>query len=92
MKAKSYQKDLIAARTQGCVLVPNAISTRDPIDISRVEMGPNMRKGFLPLGTMLCTKCHRNADILGKQSVSVVFTENRIFLCYFRSSAYLLTL
>lgn len=74
MKAQSYEEDLIADRRQGHLLFSNAFRVRDPTDLSSVEMGPNMRKGSLPLVTVLGTKCHRNAE-----SVSVVSTENTIF-------------
>lgn len=81
MKAQSYQKGLIAARTRGCVLFPNAISAnRDPIDRSTVEMGPDTRKGSLLLGTVLCTKCRKNADTVGEQ-VSVWFSLKRGIFC-----------
>lgn len=36
LKAQSDQKDPIAARTQGHVLFPNAVSARHPINLSRV--------------------------------------------------------
>lgn len=73
MKAQSYQKELTADRRQGCVLFPNAFRARDPTDLSSAEMGPSMRKGSLLLVTVLGTKCHRNADTVGKQ-VSVWFS------------------
>lgn len=66
-------KDLTADRRQGCVLFPNAFRARDPPDFSSAEMGPSMRKGSLLPVTVLGTKCHRNADTVGKQ-VSVWFS------------------